>query len=129
MKMFPSTRYFFSRRDVDKNRLTVNDMVLVSDSTYYGTHKPSVDTPIQIELYKKCPHIFYFIHGHAHVPNQPTTSEYYPCGDLREVPGILQLIDHNRFGIINLKNHGFLIYADSIEHLKAMVTLVKFVKE
>jgi len=129
MKMFPSSRYFFSRRNVDKNRLEVKDMVATTELTYYGEHKPSVDTPVQLELYRNCFNINYFIHGHAHIPEQPETFEYFPCGDLREAPGIIELIKPHRFGIINLKNHGFLIYADTIDHLKAMVTLVKFVKE
>lgn len=129
MSMFPSTRYYFSRRNIDKNRLTVEDMVMVTDCSYYGKNKPSVDTPVQMQLYRECSKINFFIHGHAHIPDQPTTFEYFPCGDLREVQGIVKLIENNKYGIINLKNHGFLIYAETIEQLKAMVTLIKFAKE
>jgi len=129
MSMFPSTRYYFSRRNVDKNRLAVKDMAATTDVNYYGETKPRVDTPVQAALYRQCSKINYFIHGHAHIPNQPETLEYYPCGDLREVPGIVALIGSNTHGIINLKNHGFLIYASNLIQLKALVTLVKFVKE
>jgi hypothetical protein len=126
MSMFPSTRYYFSRRNVDKKYLEVKDMVATTDLSYYGENKPSVDTPVQMALYRERSRINYFIHGHAHIPNQPETFEYFPCGDLREVPGIIELIGSNTHGIINLKNHGFLIYASDLKELKALVTLVKF---
>jgi hypothetical protein len=131
MKMFPSTRFFFSKRNVDKTRITADDMVLVQDSdlfqpTYYGPDKPSIDTPVQLELYRQCPNLNYFIHGHAYIPGYPETEEYFPCGDLREVPGIIKLINEKHCGIINLKNHGFLIYATGLQQLIDLVEIVKF---
>ena len=51
MSMFPSTRYYFSRRNVDKTRLEVSDMVMTTILSYYGENKPSIDTPVQMALY------------------------------------------------------------------------------
>jgi hypothetical protein len=137
MKMFPSTRFYFSRRNVDKRRIEPEDMVFVEDTIsdtqpiYYGNHKPSIDTPVQLALYEEFPEINYFIHGHAFVPGYPETEDYFPCGDLREVPGIIKLIKETATprGIINLKNHGFLIYAKTLAELSFLVTAVKFSKK
>ena len=93
---------------------------VTSDLQYHGDKKPSVDTPVQIELYKHFPNINYMIHGHAFFKNAPTTEDYYPCGDLREVASIKELIPDSTsdFFAINLMNHGFLIAASSIQQLE-----------
>lgn len=133
MKMFPSLRQnqqmiWVSRRNVDKKRLTEKDMVLTwmenGIINYLGSNKPSIDTPIQIKLYKRFPSVNFMIHGHAHIAAAPTTKHYFPCGDLREVDEIVRLIEEDtrtNNGIINLKNHGFLIYAETIERLQRLV--------
>lgn len=151
MKMSPSKRIskkgtiFVSKRNVSKQRLTVDDMVLAfldkDDSIkYLGDHKPSVDTPIQLQLYKIFSEINYMIHGHAYVKDARFTKDYYPCGDLREIEGIKSLIDDIAFkdlnykaglewhGSINLKNHGFLIYADTLENLTKLVNEVELIE-
>ena len=101
-------------------------MVFIENGTYYGSNKPSVDTPVQLELYKQCPQINYFIHGHSYIPGWPETEIYYPCGDLREVNGIVRLIKDRTSGIINLKDHGFLIYASDFAELWNLVEIIKF---
>lgn len=133
-KMFPSFRTtdescYVSARNSDKQSLTPNDMVQVTTVDgklrYFGERKPSVDTPVQMALYNLLPGINFFIHGHAFVKGAPTTEHYYPCGDMREVPEIVKLIaGHN--GVINLKNHGFLIYAESLEALESIVDKIEF---
>ena len=95
---------------------------------YLGTQKPSVDTPIQIELYKRFPKINFMIHGHNQVHNAISTKDYYPCGDMREVEPVQECIEYlnKNYGVLNLKNHGFLIYADTIENLKLVATRITF---
>jgi len=92
---------------------------------YFGEYKPSIDTPVQIELYKKLDNINYFIHGHTYIQNQDLTNNYFPCGDIREVKEIFNKIKRNNCGSINLRNHGFLIYADTITNLEYLINNIK----
>jgi ribulose-5-phosphate 4-epimerase/fuculose-1-phosphate aldolase len=138
--MFPSTRLsgdqiVVSKRNVDKSGLTVSDLVLCSlspsgDVEYVGYHKPSVDTPIQLTLYKMFPEINFMIHGHYHIKNNPVTKNYFPCGDMREY---VELSNHikkqeTNDGIVNLKNHGFLIYATTLDKLRELIDGAEFLK-
>lgn len=125
---FPSARagnneVLVSRRNVNKEEMTSDDFVLVKNVTgtmfvkYMGNNKPSVDTPIQLELYKHYRNINYFIHGHCYIKDAEITEEKYPCGDLRELDGIYSIIKdkETKFILINLKGHGCLIGADNLE--------------
>jgi len=130
-KMFPSIRLedsiLVSPRNSDKNRLKRNDLVNVSNELKYrGLNKPSVDTPVQVELYKLFPKINFFIHGHRQIKDIKTTEHYFPCGDLREVPEIEKLMKNQNYGSINLKNHGFLLFSDTIDNLKELVDKIEF---
>lgn len=136
-KLFPSSRnegkIMVSGRSVPKDRLTVDDFVIANkdvDGTvhFFGNNKPSVDTPIQLELYKHLPNINYMIHGHAYIDNLDTTNEYFPCGDMREVDSVLNLLtDHNTHSFtINLKNHGFLIGTNNIKTLSFLANNLVF---
>lgn len=142
MAMFPSERaderVFVSARNVDKHRLAPEDFVCVhlrdsQDVVYYcGHRKPSVDTPVQLELYRRFHWLRYMIHGHAFVEDAVTTPGYYPCGDLRGVEGanaLLLLHDHaeRHSGAINLKGHGFLLFADTPDALMQVVGSARFV--
>ena len=128
MSLFPSLRYLddnecflVSGRNTSKFDITQHDMVCVTSGLeYYGDKKPSVDTPVQIALYKHFTNINYMIHGHAFFKDAPTTEDYYPCGDLREVASITELMPDRAsdFFAINLRNHGFLIAAASIQQLE-----------
>lgn len=146
-KLFPSERdgkfIYVSPRNVDKNRLTPSDFVLFNtdDYTYYSVDekiKPSVDSPVQSEIYKEFPSINYMIHGHAFISimkeldenNIPCTSteNYFPCGDLRELVEVKKLMKfiiydecHKDYGIINLKGHGFLMFSQTFEQMKYMI--------
>jgi len=135
MKMFPSGHdieyILVSARNIDKTRISEHDFVPVKyyegKVTYRGDRKPSVDTPIQVELYKRFPNIRYMIHGHSYIKGYPFTEYYYPCGDLREAHEVTNVITGDN-GCVNLKNHGFLLYADSIENLEKLVNEIEFIE-
>jgi ribulose-5-phosphate 4-epimerase/fuculose-1-phosphate aldolase len=140
-KMFPTMRekkwILVSARNTDKERITADDMVLarLSDNRveFIETRKgikPSVDTPIQLKLYEKFPFVNYMIHGHAFVKGAPYTEHYYPCGDLREFPEVAKIIEseEKERGVINLRNHGFLLYASTLEEVEKLVNSLEFEK-
>ncbi len=54
------------------------------------------------------------------------TSEYYLCGDLRESNEVISIIGSSPVGCINLKNHGFLLYADSLDNLENLINTLSF---
>ncbi len=121
-KLFPSFRqnkdlFLFSPRNTDKQYITVDDRVVCNYEDYYGDRKPSVDTPVQLKIYKEFPWINYMIHGHAYIGTSPMTENYYPCGDLREVDGVIRLIKQG-WKRINLKSHGFLLIGETIEDMQ-----------
>lgn len=127
-KLFPTLKInqgmFVSPRNINKESITIEDMVWYIDDTYYGDRKPSVDSPTQWRLYNSLPNINYMIHGHATFihPNIKITDNYCLCGDINEVDEILKIInkDTNSF-CINLKNHGFLIGAIDLNSLNSIV--------
>lgn len=129
MKLFPCKRdgdaYLFSPRNIDKKRITQSDFVLTTDTYYWGERKPSVDAPVQIEIFKRFPDINYMIHGHATIPYIPETTEYYPCGSLLEVKEISTLFAGG-LRAITLKNHGFLIAAETLDGLDYLANLCEF---
>lgn len=132
-KLFPSlkinSKYMFvSPRNSDKETLTSDDMVLYSsNNTYSGKNKPSVDSPTQIKLYELYPNINFMIHGHAMISDigEVNTNNYRLCGDTREVNEILDVVDTDEESfVINLKNHGFLIGANSLSLLDELVNKI-----
>lgn len=133
-KLFPTMKsdvgMFVSPRNVDKDRITPDDMVFCESSNnsilYRGNRKPSIDSPIQMKVYEECEQINYMIHGHAFVDRAVETSEYFLCGDLREAKEVIELIGKSKFGVINLKNHGFLMYSDDLNKLRFMVRNLNF---
>jgi hypothetical protein len=98
---------------------------------YIGENKPSVDTPVQIRLYKNLPNINFMIHTHSYVKQQngsnklaPFTQNIIPCGGLQETSEILDVIDRHyihrtnfRYAI-NLKGHGSIIMGNTVADLK-----------
>jgi len=137
MKLFPSMSdvagVYVSPRNSDKRSLEPADMVRawLEDGKVVYFHpdyrvKPSVDTAVQLELYSRSD-ICFMIHGHAFVKGAPTTWEYFPCGDLREVLPLWDLInDGPSSGAINLKNHGFLLYSQHLRDLDRLVSRLQF---
>lgn len=126
-----SGRVLISPRNTDKRRLEADDMVLVDIACpenrvhYYGDRKPSVDTPVQLWIFRSFREINFMIHGHARVKGARDSDSYYPCGDMREAYDIQGLIDaglaHHHCGAINLLNHGFLLYSKTIEGMAELV--------
>lgn len=123
MATFPSMRvsntFLVSPRNLRKDTIVPDDMILIDGEGFHGDKKPSVDSPVQIALYAHFKKVNYMIHGHAFFEDAVTTHYYYPCGDLREVPELIEWIheDASVF-VINLKNHGFLIGADTLDNLE-----------
>jgi len=133
-KLFPTFRknvgIFVSPRNIDKETILSTDMVYCEfeeNNIYYvGEHKPSVDTPIQLKVYKECEQINFMIHGHSFINGSVETKEYFLCGDLRESKEVIDIIQNNRYGTINLKNHGFLLYSDTLENMKKLIQSLNF---
>lgn len=128
-KLFPSLRagrdyMFVSPRNSNKESLEAEDMILYTDSdTYSGNNKPSVDSPAQMRIYKILPNINFMIHGHAIIEGAKTTEEYRLCGDIREVDEVKKIIEskESKKFMINLKNHGFLLGANSLNTLNEII--------
>lgn len=122
MSSFPSVNipeaFLFSPRNVSKLELETTDMVYVTNFGHVGERKPSVDTPVQMELYKNLPNIKFMIHGHAFFDDVETTKHYFPCGDMREADEVLRIVDKNdSFFALNLKNHGYLVGSEMLDDL------------
>lgn len=143
---FPSFRgdngiIYVSRRNVEKSNIDENSFVPTyldaNESVwYFGEHKPSVDTPIQLRLYKLFPWANYMLHAHCFVDVAPqpnimvySTAHPIPCGALEEVSEIIetvsdiQAINNNPPNLIaiNLAGHGCILIASDISafnHLK-----------
>lgn len=130
-KGFPGIRMndsiYVTRRNVDKQTLCNNDFVEVEPSEdyvgYYGSNKPSVDTPIQIRLFNFYKNVNYMLHGHVYVRNGLLTSHKIPCGYIDEFDEIVELVpDGNSSNfIINLRGHGCLIMAHDLEFFKNQI--------
>jgi hypothetical protein len=54
----------------------------------------------------------------------PYTKRYFPCGDLREFEELRPLLHDN--GIVNLINHGFIIFANNIIQMELLVNNLTF---
>ena len=137
---FPSFRgenglIFVSKRNVDKSEITKESFVPCylnenDDVMYYGDNKPSVDTPIQLRLYKMYPWMNFMIHAHCYVDtpynvfNARNSFTYnpVPCGALEEVDEIAWTIGNEvgdeeepaDFIAVNLIGHGCLLMAKDV---------------
>ncbi len=147
---FPSFRgengiIYVSRRNVDKSDIGATSFVptYLDDTNtvkYFGEYKPSVDTPVQLRLYKYFPWANYMIHAHCYVDIQDipdvmsfSTNNPIPCGALEEVNEILECYIfwddlwksyHNgatpRLLAVNLVGHGCILMARDVEILKEL---------
>ena len=141
MDGFPSVkttdgRIYVSRRNVDKRVFGPEEFVQVGynadkDITWYrGDHKPSVDTVVQLQLYRKLGGIRYMLHSHTYVewnfaPSKTAsfTETMVPCGGLQEVDEILKAIKKHKIRpsqrfALNLIGHGSLICVPEVEDFK-----------
>ena len=150
---FPSFRgengiVYVSRRNVDKSDINASSFVptYLDDSMttrYFGDAKPSVDTPVQLRLYKLFPWANYMLHAHCYVdtsgiPNTQMlrTTNPVPCGAIEEVteiynvvprtindlPGTVRLFNKNapRLLAINLVGHGCILIAKDVKIFKEL---------
>lgn len=127
---FPSFKYnnimFISKRNIDKRDINVNDgFVAVSlDNTkvveYFGENKPSVDSPIQVNLYNMYPNVRFMLHSHTYIQWAPFTRKIVPCGALEEVDEIVNIFPQLSIDnfIINLRGHGSLVLGKDVEFFK-----------
>lgn len=144
---FPSFRgengiIYVSRRNVDKSDIGATSFVptYLDDTNtvrYFGDSKPSVDTPIQLRLYKYFSWANYMIHAHCYVdtagiPETVTlcTTKPIPCGAIEEVAEVItayrigrfywEYNKHPRLVAINLVGHGCILIAEDVEILKEL---------
>lgn len=144
-QLFPSIRLenlmFVSPRNSNKETLESTDMVLCSmkrnsqDNTeviFFNGDKPSVDSPIQLEVYRTKEKVNYMIHGHATLKTKNysfwtgITEHYRLCGDYNEAFEILEATKGVSSGILTLRNHGFLIFSENIDQISNMLKEAEF---
>ena len=116
---------FVSKRNIDKQFITLDNFVPVymdNDKLMYcGEDKPSVDTPVQIRLYKELDHINYILHSHCYIKNAPFTHEAIPCGAIEEFDEVMKLIqeqkidNHRNQYFVNLIGHGSIIMWNNMQ--------------
>ena len=145
MSGFPAIRkddiVLISRRNVDKTGISEKDFVACyledGNVAYRGENKPSVDSPVQLRLFKQLPNIDYILHGHCYIENAPMTSMAIPCGAIEEVDETIKCIKqnyntlNNNFYVINLKGHGCLIMAnaDTLDKMREVKFIVRTIPE
>lgn len=126
---FPTQRtgetILVSQRNIDKQGITAQNLVQVQlhpthTVQYHGPNKPSVDTPIQLELYRKYPEINYILHAHTYIQDAPKTKHIIPCGALEEIDDITPLINDQSptYFKINLRGHGSIAGANTVSKLR-----------
>lgn len=130
---FPAVRdnegIFVSRRNVQKSGITSRDFVAVRQNLdmveYYGGHKPSVDTPIQLRLFDHFERVKYMIHGHVYVKDAPMTHGVIPCGYIEELDEIVNIFpDRNQTNFaVNLRGHGCIMFAETPEFFDGLTVV------
>jgi len=130
---FPSFRkdglVYVSKRNIDKRKIDKDSFVAVElegdGVQFYGDTKPSVDTPIQLRLYREIPTARYMLHSHCMIADCPMTDSVIPCGALEEAEEILS-VWHRTGGVlddvwcVNLKGHGSIAIAADVQYLKGI---------
>ena len=125
---FPSFRdkdlVYVTRRNIDKRDIGVQSFVAVNPWLlvgYYGEHKPSIDTPIQVGLYGVFKNARYMLHCHVYVDGAPFTKHCIPCGDYREVMEVFAALGCNSKLVnvsVNLRGHGSIIISDNPRYIR-----------
>lgn len=136
---FPSFRngdlIFVSRRNIDKRCIDANGFVAVSANSshpvrYYGDAKPSVDTPIQVRLYKLYPSVKYMLHAHTYIKGAPFSYRPIPCGCIEEVDEIRAVHPHDMANMcVNLIGHGSLVLAKDLDYMSSVTYIKRHVPE
>lgn len=127
---FPSFRkgkiIYVSRRNIDKRYIGREGFVPVCSEfvdgkvAYDGEIQPSVDTPVQLMLYKKFKNVNYMLHAHVYVEGAPFTDHVIPCGSIEEYYSIVEkVVDEGATNFaINLKGHGCLLFGNIPDFFK-----------
>jgi hypothetical protein len=120
---FPAVRdgnvAWISKRNLDKREISCDGFVPVSIEPsdivrYWGDHPPSVDAPIQVELFRRLPNVNFMLHTHAYLDGAPFTKEIVPCGALEEVQEILNFCQLDTKELkLNLLGHGSIVLGDT----------------
>jgi hypothetical protein len=118
-------RIFVTRRNVHKAGLQKSDFVEIesfeSKVGYYGGHKPSVDSPIQLKLFDYYSDVAFMLHGHVYVEGTPHTVHRLPCGSIEEYSEIIALYPKEAANfVVNLSGHGFLALASDLDYLSGV---------
>lgn len=132
---FPSAlqngRLIVSKRNVNKEGISKSDFVRIITEPEnehlfaIGNQKPSVDTPVQVRLYDRLPHIRYMLHSHVYIDGAPFTDKAIPCIAIEEVDSIMRCIEKNNidtsksFGI-NLLGHGNTVFATDLSYFSTV---------
>lgn len=147
---FPSFKYndcvFVSKRNIDKRDIGIdgfvqtwldvgyNDLFNSIEELqvhYIDNCKPSVDTPIQLLLYRYYKSIRFMIHSHTYIQNAPFTHEIMPCGAIDEFYEIIKIFpDYTLTNIqLNLKGHGSIVMVRHLEDLKNIQYIPRIIPE
>jgi hypothetical protein len=135
---FPSIRkdnlIYVSRRNIDKTSIGLDGFVAVNTFSenveYYGDCKPSVDTPIQLLLYRFYRNVRFMIHGHVRIQGAPETNKVIPCGAIQEAYEVFNLFPSyvtTNF-CVNLKGHGCIILADNLDYFDAVTYIQRSIR-
>lgn len=133
---------FVSKRNIDKQFITLDNFVPVymdNDKLMYcGDDKPSVDTPVQIRLYKAFPQINYMLHSHCYIKNAPFTKKAIPCGAIEEADEVINTLascklytEIPQMFAVNLIGHGSIVMWNNMEqfHKEIEPTLEYYKRE
>lgn len=123
-----------SKRNVDKREISSQSFVAVNPKLpleYFGSSKPSVDSPIQVKLYEYYQDIRYMLHAHVYIENVPFTEHIVPCGAVEEFNEIIKLFPDRKSAnfSVNLKGHGSLILVNNSDNLKYIHYLPRNIPE
>jgi hypothetical protein len=113
------TNIFVTKRDIDKREIDAKGFVAVteyeSQILVFGPYKASVDTSIQLALYKKYPEINFMLHSHVFIKDAPHTFMFVPCGGMEEVEEVSKVYEKTKSKHINLAGHGSLTLANTLD--------------
>jgi hypothetical protein len=136
---FPSFKeegmIFVSQRNIDKRFIGPESFVAVQNGInsieYYGSNKPSVDTPVQLGLFSYYNNIKFMLHSHTYIKDAPFTQKVLPCGDFEEAQQIIFIQKNKNITdfSVNILGHGSICLAQSVNYLKNINWIARPVPE
>lgn len=125
-----NSSFYITGRNVHKGKLHKNDICFIesveniandsiySNVKYHGSIKPSIDTSIHSEVYKKTNYT-HIVHIHTNklfLGEYPVTNYNYPCGSMEERDAIIEFIMSNKdTKVIQLYKHGLIVLGYSFK--------------